>query len=236
MQQFSGKIENGIESVCTTQLSLSNPIIEVLKMTTNNLPSKPKSIKICSVEGCERKFYGHGLCHLHWERKRYGIPFSKPIKKIAKGQTDREKFWSRVAVTADENDCWEWQGLIIGGRYGQVTFNKKRWSTHVYSFFLANGYKPTLCVLHSCDNMKCVNPKHLREGSSLENSQDKVARNRQTKGEASPQAKMTETKVIEARALSSKGFSIRRLAKLFGVNTKTMWQIVHRKTWKHVIP
>src|SRR5574337_145607 len=58
----------------------------------------------------------------------------------------------------------------------------------------------SLDVLHSCDNPRCVNPKHLRTGTHQDNMDDKVRRGRQPRGVDIANAKLTDAQVAEIRA------------------------------------
>ena len=99
------------------------------------------------------------------------------IKEI---ETVKERFWSKVALTADPSRCWEWQAATLKKGYGTVTVQRKSFLAHRFSWFLHHGTHPdpNLFVIHSCDNRKCVNPSHLREGTHLDNMRDMVLRNR----------------------------------------------------------
>ena len=89
-----------------------------------------------------------------------------------------KRFWDKVAI-AGPDDCWEWQASFHTTGYGQIKYNRKKWKAHRISWILTNGEIPnTLCVLHKCDNPKCVNPNHLFLGTLKENTQDMLKKNR----------------------------------------------------------
>ena len=89
-----------------------------------------------------------------------------------------KRFWNKVAI-AGPNDCWEWQASFHTTGYGQIRFNHKKWTAHRVSWILINGEIPdALCVLHKCDNRKCVNPKHLFLGTNYDNMKDKTNKGR----------------------------------------------------------
>ncbi len=110
-----------------------------------------------------------------------------------------------------------------------------------------------LCVLHDCDVPSCVNPEHLFAGTKMDNYLDMIEKGRQrydteagkrwveenpdklVRGEASPQAKLTEEKVREMRRLyNPKKRNVSALARQFGVEWKTVNRVVRRLSWKHV--
>ncbi len=51
---------------------------------------------------------------------------------------------------------------------------KKHTGRHVHAFYMANGYFPTV-VRHTCNNGRCINPKHLVDGEYCDNNRDTVA-------------------------------------------------------------
>ena len=50
---------------------------------------------------------------------------------------------------------------------------------HRIAFFLAHGHWPEPETLHLCDNPPCCNPRHLREGTRMDNVRDMIMKNRQ---------------------------------------------------------
>lgn len=57
------------------------------------------------------------------------------------------------------------------------------------------------------------------------------------RGERSPNAKMTDERVRVARRMyANHEANLPQLAAMFNVTTTTMWKVLTRKSWKHVIP
>lgn len=88
-----------------------------------------------------------------------------------------ETFWDNVK-RGEPAECWPWTRAHNGRGYGRLRFKGKYEAAHRVAFELAAGRRPELHVLHSCDNPKCCNPAHLREGTALDNSRDMVERGR----------------------------------------------------------
>ena len=156
-----------------------------------------------------------------------------PIGELS--NKDTERFWSKVDKS---KDCWEWTGFRDSAGYGRLCVNGKSKTAHRISLILALGrdLSEGMFCCHHCDNPKCVNPKHLYEGTPLENAIDKIARCRDKRayGESSSNAKLTEEDVRDMRKIHSKGkISHRKLAALFGCGGTTCMDIVHRRTWQH---
>jgi hypothetical protein len=153
-------------------------------MTTDDTAIEPKktytrSKRPCIVDGCWLVRHSHGLCTTHSTRlKRYGDVHIQGKIGQPRGATTEQKFWSRVAITADVARCWLWQGWARKDGYGVTRRNNQRVLAHRLSYELFHGRVPTQWVLHSCDTPLCVNPHHLREGTHQDNMDDMKARNR----------------------------------------------------------
>lgn len=147
----------------------------------------------------------------------------------------RDKFDSLVEKTGSHTfGCWEWTGWLSPYGYGNITWRNKRWLAHRFSWFLVHGVEPSKCLLHRCDNRRCVRPDHLFEGTRQENMQDKVAKGRQLRGETCPVSKLTEANVRMARALYAEGHYQKTIARSFHVDQSTISNIIRRKTWGHI--
>lgn len=90
-----------------------------------------------------------------------------------------ERFWSKVARTQNEADCWLWLGATRAGGYGSIKVGRKLEMAHRVSYLLAHGsIDEGLCVLHRCDNPSCVNPSHLFLGTKKDNTADRISKGR----------------------------------------------------------
>jgi len=83
-----------------------------------------KTIKKCSVEGCERKHKAKGMCALHWQRKNKGMPLDAPLNDKRGSKNPK------------------WRGGEISDGHGRVLVysphhpNPSYCGTHVYRYRL----------------------------------------------------------------------------------------------------
>lgn len=135
--------------------------------------------------------------------------------------------------------CIEWQGAIQKGGYGSMRMRNKPCLAHRASWVVNKGEIPDgLCVLHKCDNRKCINPDHLFIGTQADNNADCISKGRarrsDRKGEKHPMATLKASDVFEIRRLCEYGMMQKKVAKMFGVSKMTISDIHLRKKWKHI--
>lgn len=145
-----------------------------------------------------------------------------------------QRLWSKTAITADPDKCWEFQAHKVFG-YGRIRFQGKYIGAHRLSYILEHGEIPEgLDVLHSCDNPGCVNPKHLFLGTHTENMQDMLSKGRghKARGQNNGDNKLTPEQVMYIREKHAREKTKHRdLAKEMGVARNTIYCILSRKTW-----
>jgi hypothetical protein len=89
----------------------------------------------------------------------------------------KERFFKFVEKN---KSCWNWKGRISKG-YG-IFNHSKLITAHRFSYILHNGNIPDKKIIcHTCDNPKCVNPKHLYAGTHKDNTNDMLERGRARK-------------------------------------------------------
>ena len=90
-----------------------------------------------------------------------------------------QDFWSRVE-TGSEDECWPWKAGCFTRGYGSFKpIGGKQQYAHRVAYELTHGPIPKgQIIMHTCDNVKCVNPAHLRAGMQGENIMDAVNKGR----------------------------------------------------------
>lgn len=129
-------------------------------------------------------------------------------------------------------ECLEWTGCLSKG-YGVITYNNKPLKAHRVAYELSNNTKiGGRVVRHTCDNPKCVNPKHLMLGSHADNIKDRDKRNRTAKGERAGRAKLTNEDVVRIREMRDEGMTYASIAKHYPVCKASIRSVCLHLTFK----
>lgn len=142
------------------------------------------------------------------------------------------RFWAKVRKIPD--GCWEWQAKTDRGYGRMATSNRKQVPAHRLSYEIAYGPIPDgLIICHRCDNRRCVRPDHLFAGTYKENTADMYAKGRHDppRGNRQPRSKLNPAMVRDLRARRMNGESINGLARSFGINYRSAYDIVTGKNW-----
>jgi hypothetical protein len=96
------------------------------------------------------------------------------------------RFWSKVEIGGTDF-CWLWKaGKLNAGKFCYGVIRNEFGVTelaHRVSWRLAgNILQGEQCILHHCDNPRCVNPNHLFAGTKGDNNRDRHSKGRDASG------------------------------------------------------
>ena len=92
------------------------------------------------------------------------------------------RFWSRTDVRG-EDECWLYQASCKGSDRSRVMVDSIMYPAAVLAwvFHHRERFPKGMDACHSCDNPRCVNPKHIWPGTHQQNVSDCVAKGRARK-------------------------------------------------------
>jgi hypothetical protein len=195
----------------------------------------------CSIEGCGRPHYGHGMCNRHYQRWRSTGSTSHDIDRKAKLSV-RELMVELLLEGIRELDdgCWICTTAYPGRRgYHRLQVRRgnvvHREMAHRVSYEHFKGPIPKrLLVCHSCDYPPCCNPAHLFHGTHAHNTQDMVRKQRGLVGELNTNALLTTAKVLAIYQDEDCGLTRVEIAAKYGVNPETISHVLSGRNWKHL--
>ena len=134
-----------------------------------------------------------------------------------------------------DGPCWEWTASRDTDGYGRIKVKRMtiRLPRLVYQLFVGD-LRGLQIVMHRCDNPPCVNPSHLRLGTTADNMADRNRKFRQAFGIRLGSSKLNDGLVLALRRRYSAGEGSPKLAREVGVSTSTMQNVLFGRTWAHV--
>lgn len=169
-----------------------------------------------------------------------GVDVGGALEIPSLSDADARRFWSHVEKT---EGCWVWTGTKKPAGYGKFSKGGKRdrrwYPAHRISWVLAgNSLNRSDAICHHCDNPSCVRPDHLFAGTLADNNRDMWSKGRGVLshhvGEHHGNSKMSDARVVAARAVLLSGASLRRLAVELGVTATALSRAVRGKTYGHL--
>jgi len=165
--------------------------------------------------------------------------------KIETSDADRNKFLSMV--NKSDTGCWNWSGVCTKDGYGWFTpLTRLKIYAHRFSYLMFIGEIGSgMCVLHKCDNPRCVNPEHLFLGTQSDNMTDKKIKGRAQSGDMhwtrrTPERRSKTTFALVGQSTANEirweyasgQFTYKELAEKHGVHFMTVCNIVRNVTNK----
>ena len=143
-----------------------------------------------------------------------------------------DKLYSNTTKTSKnkkgdvDGDCWERSGYLDEDGYSIMDYGGVIKKAHIWSCERSNKRKrlDNEHTRHLCGNPPCVNPFHLRFGTSGENAKDRFLHGKQV-------SKLDKDKVLEIRKSS---LSRKELSEIYMVSVSTIGRAITGESWKHV--
>lgn len=141
-----------------------------------------------------------------------------------------ESFFAKVEVRGVD-ECHEWKASTGKPGYGHmwtVIGGKKTCrDAHQIRWMIEHGREPKGVVRHSCDNKRCVNIRHLRDGSYQDNSHDALR-------SGAISRTLDAVKVKSILADISAGRLVPHIAHAMGISTSVIKSMLRGKHWAPV--
>ena len=190
------------------------------------------TIKLCSVENCNKKRIARGLCCAHYQRfQRYGDPLGGGPAYAPPGEG--LKFLEKIIEGPEQEDCILWPFGTFSNGYGSIRKGGRTALAHRLALILFTGVEHRhLEALHGdCNNPSCVNPFHLSWGTHKRNMADKKRDGTSNLGESHNMAKLKEADVP---AILQDSRLQREIAADYGVGQTQISRIKTGRNWAHL--
>ena len=192
--------------------------------------------RVCSVDGCDRKYHCRGWCEMHHSRwRKHGDVFADVPPILRRKGTVEEGFREKYRVDPDTG-CWLWTRALNQKGYGNFHDGQRVVGAHRFSYELHKGpIPPGMFVCHSCDTPACCNPDHLWLGTCADNMLDASVKNRTPRGTRHPRA-LPQDLVDLIRDMWRNGATQKEIAATVGCSTSTAWRIANGARHRDTVP
>lgn len=138
-------------------------------------------------------------------------------------------------VTMETDECIVWPHMVNHKGYGRVHLPGGRYaSVHVLACTMVHGDRPLKHqAAHRCGHSACLNPRHLRWATQVENEADKRLHGTQARGSRVGTSKLTESDVVAIRQ-AAETESSRSIAQRYSISDSHVRHIVLGDYWKQI--
>lgn len=192
-------------------------------------------VPVCKIDGCCNHVHVKqaGLCRRHYLRdRRYGSPLAGGPSISPAGAPIA---WMVRNLNYSGDECLIWPFGRTGSGYGAMKEGGRQRLAHLWVCQRVHGDQPSsdMEAAHSCGNghLGCVNPRHLRWATKVENAEDRTRHGRTSRGERHTNAVLKERQVLEIYAAKVTGPSASVVAQRYGVAKPTVCCIWNGRTW-----
>ena len=192
-----------------------------------------RAFKACVISDCNGDANAAGTalgyCRSHYRRfRRHGDPLAGGTPM---GERRR---WIDAHSDYAGDDCIEWPFSVTESGYGQFKIEGHSTLASRVMCEAAHGQPPSPehQAAHSCGNGTggCMNPRHLRWATRLENEADKIEHGTLMRGERQGGSKLT-TEVVMAIREQAGVISHGKLAAHYGVSRSQIGRVINGKRW-----
>ena len=164
--------------------------------------------------------------------------------EVLENEDYKRKVESRILAKSHVNPitgCRIWEGSKDANGYGAIHLYDQYLAIHRVAYEIWVSPIPEGKILmHKCDNPSCIEPQHLKIGTTKDNNKDRSLKGRTNRsyGEDNPYSKLTEEAVYEIKTLFKQGItskeSRKKLAEKYRVTPECIYAVQMERTWKHI--
>jgi hypothetical protein len=149
------------------------------------------------------------------------------------------RFWSKIYIPEDYNikECWLWLSGTDKDGYGEFRLDNITFKAHRIMYEIIKGpIDDDMEICHSCNNTSCVNPYHMRQGTSQDNANDRIISKTVPMGSSHINSTLTEENIFQIfdDIDCDKFKSFDDLCINYNITRTVVLNILNRKSWNHV--